>query len=98
MEDLNVREQIFQQFDYQTKIDLDSGYWHVPLCPEHQKFVGCHFIKDDGSIIFWIWKVLFLGIKDAVYIFTKILVPHKTYLRGMGIRNTIFVDDQSVLA
>ena len=49
-------------------------------------------------IIFWIWKVLFLGIKDAVYIFTKILVPHKTYLRGMGIRNTIFIDDQTVLA
>ena len=41
--------------------------------------------------------MLFLGIKDAVYIFTKILVPHKTYFRSMGIRNSIYIDDQSVL-
>ena len=38
------------------------------------------------------------GIKDAVYIFTKVLVPHKTFLRSLGIRNSIFIDYQSVLA
>ena len=97
LEDLNVREQIFQQNDFQTKIDLDSGYWHVPLFPDHKKYVGCHFVKKDGSVLFWIWNVLFLGIKDAVYIFTKVLIPHKKYLRSLGIRNTIYIDDQSIL-
>ena len=98
LEDLDVREQLFRKDDYQTKIDLDSGYWHVPLFEGHKKYVGCHFIKEDGSILYWIWNVLFLGIKDAVYIFSKLLVPHKTYLRGLGIRNTIYIDDQSVMA
>ena len=97
LEDLNVREQILLKNDFQTKIDLDSGYWHVPLYPDHKKYAGCHFVKEDGTVLFWIWNVLFLGIKDAVYIFTKILVPHKTYLRSLGIRNTIYIDDQSVL-
>ena len=98
LEDLDVREQIFRKDDFQTKIDLDSGYWHVPLFEEHKKYVGCHFVKEDGSILYWIWNVLFLGIKDAVYIFSKLLVPHKSYLRGLGIRNTIYIDDQSVMA
>ena len=98
LEDLSLREKILQQNDFQTKLDLDSGYWHVPLFPGHKKYVGCHFKNKDGSTLYWTWNVLFLGIKDAVYIFTKLLVPHKTYLRSMGIRNTIFIDDQSVLA
>ena len=98
LEDLEVREQIFLKGDFQTKIDLDSGYWHVPLFHGHKKFVGCHFVQKDGSILYWIWNVLFLGIKDAVYIFSKLLVPHKTYLRSLGIRNTIYIDDQSVIA
>ena len=36
LEDLDVREQIFRKDDFQTKIDLDSGYWHVPLFEEHK--------------------------------------------------------------
>ena len=98
LEDLDVRKNLLKHNDFQTKIDLDSGYWHVPIFEEHKKFAGCHFQKDDGSIIYWVWNVLFLGIKDAVYIFTKMLVPHKTYLRSLGIRNTIYIDDQSVIA
>lgn len=97
LEGLDVREQILQPGDFQTKQDLDSGYWHVPLFEGHKKFVGCHFVNKDGSVLFWVWNVLFLGIKDAVWIFTKLLVPHKRYLRSKGIRMSIYIDDQSVL-
>ena len=83
---------------YQTKCDLDSGYWHLALYPPHRKFVGCHFVLPSGEIIFWVWNVLFLGVKDAVYIFTKILVPHRRYLRSKGIRATMFIDDQGLMA
>ena len=97
LEGLDVREQILRQGDFQTKADLDSGYWHVPLFEGHKKFVGCHFLHQDGKVSFWVWNVLFLGIKDAVWIFTKLLVPHKRYLRSKGIRMSIYIDDQSVL-
>ena len=98
LEDLAVSEQMLKQGDYQTCQDLDSGYWHVPLNENMKKFVGVHFIKDNGEVIFWVWNVLFLGIKDAVYIFTKLLIPHKQYLRSLGIRCSIFIDDQRILA
>ena len=48
--------------------------------------------------MYWRWEVLFLGIKDAVFIFTKILIPHKTYCRQHGIRLMMYLDDQKVMA
>ena len=50
-----------------------------------------------GEILYWCWDVLFLGVKDAVFIFTKLLIPHKTYCRSFGIRLQMYLDDQKVL-
>ena len=97
LEDLNAREQILSPGDFQSKQDLDSGYWHVPLHPEHRKFVGVHFKTDEGDVLFWTWNVLFLGVKDAVFIFTKLLMPHRRYLRSFGIRMSMYIDDQGIL-
>ena len=97
LEDLNVSEQMLKQGDFQMTTDLDSGYWHVPLNDDMKKFVGVHFELDSGEKLFWVWKVLFLGIKDAAWIFTKLLVPHKQYCRSHGIRMQIYMDDQKVL-
>lgn len=97
LESLDICEQSVQQNDWQVVTDLDSGYWHVPLFPGHTQFVGVHFVQDDGTVIFWEWQTLFLGIKDAVYIFTKLLIPHKQYLRARGVRMSLFLDDQRVL-
>ena len=98
LESLDIAEQMVSQNDYQTCSDLDSGYWHLPVHPDHKKYVGCHVILDNGEIIYFVWNVLFLGIKSAVYIFTKILKPHCSYLRSLGIKHSIFIDDQRVLA
>ena len=98
LEDLDVGEQMIKPGDYQTTADLDSGYWHVPLSNEHKQYVGVHFITDSGEVIYWVWNVLFLGVKSAVHIFTKILIPHKQYLRSLGIRVQIFIDDQRILS
>lgn len=98
LEDLTVGEQMLKQGDFQTSADLDSGYWHVPIAESHKKYVGVHYVTDSGEIIYWEWNVLFLGIKDAVWIFTKLLIPHKQYLRSYGIRVQMFIDDQRVMA
>ena len=61
LETLDRAEQVVKEEDWQTKQDLDSGYWHLALAKDHQKYVGVHLIQDDGSITYWVWKVLFLG-------------------------------------
>ena len=96
LEDLKVNEQLIQQGDYQTTADLDSGYWHIPLHEDYKKYVGVHFILDSGEVIYWQWNVLFLGISDAAWIFTKVLIPHKLYCRKNGIRMQVYMDDQKV--
>ena len=98
LESLDICEKLVQQGDWQVVTDLDSGYWHVPLFPGHTQFVGIHFITDDGVCLYFEWQTLFLGIKDAVYIFTKLLIPHKLYLRSKGVRMSLFLDDQRILA
>ena len=97
MKNLDIAELTLQEGDYQTKQDLDSGYWHIPLHSDYKKYIGCHFVLSDNSVIFWVWNDLFLGLKDAVYIFTKVLVPHREYLRSMGIINNWYIDDQRIL-
>ena len=48
--------------------DLDSGYWHVKIHPDHRKYLGVHIVGEDNEPIFFLWNVLFLGVADAVFI------------------------------
>ena len=63
LETLEVCEDSIKEGDFQMCSDLDSGYWHVKLHPEHRKYVGVHFITDSGQVLYWVWNVLFLGVK-----------------------------------
>ena len=44
-------------------------------------------------LVFFVWNVLFLGVKDAVYIFTLILKPVRAFLTSLGIPFLIYLDD-----
>ena len=98
LEDLNVAEMTIREGDWQTKSDMDSGYWQLGLHNDHKKYVGLHFVQDDGSLLFWVYNTLFLGVKSAVWIFTKMMLPLKTHLRTVGIRNNFYLDDVRILA
>ena len=73
--------------------DLDSGYWHVGVNEEHWQYLGVSVENDDGSPMFWVWTVLFLGVSDAVFLFTAILKPVRSYAVSKGIPCLIYLDD-----
>ena len=56
----------------------DSGYWQVPIHPDHQKFLGVHYVHSDDSISYFVCQVMCLGLRDAAYIFTKLFKMAKT--------------------
>lgn len=74
--------------------DLDSGYWHLGILEDHQKYLGIQ-IDDEvsGKPIYYQWRVMFLGIKDAVFIFTAILKPVRAFLASKAIPVLIYLDD-----
>ena len=94
LEDLLAMADLVQQDDFLSTDNLESGYWHVLLHPDMYPYVGCH-MEDPatGRIQYFQWKVLFLGISDAVFIFTKVLRPVVAYLRKIGWRGLIYIDD-----
>jgi hypothetical protein len=77
--------------------DLESGYYQVPVHPDHHKFLGFSW-KLRGKRVYFVWVVLFLGIKDAVYVFTKLLRPHIRFCQRFGIFIVIYIDDQRTAA
>ena len=91
--DLSCIPLILREGDYMTVNDLDSGYWQVPIHPDHQQFLGLHFIHPDGSVDYWVWVVMPLGITDAAHIFTSITDPLMSHLQLAGARSSIYIDD-----
>ena len=72
----------------------DSGYWHVPIAAEHQKYLGVHHVAEDGGVTYWVWRVLCLGLRDAALLFTRIIRPIRGELRRRGVRGIIYIDDK----
>ena len=73
--------------------DLDSGYWHLGVHEDDWKFLGVSIEDEQGQPQFWVWTVLFLGVKDAVFIFTALLKPVRSYIVSQGIPCLIYLDD-----
>ena len=94
LEDLSAMADLVQQDDFLSTDDLDSGYWHMPLHPDMYPYVGCH-MEDPatGWIQYFQWRMLFLGISDMVYIFTKLLRPVVAHLRRISWKGVIYIDD-----
>ena len=78
-----------------TTFDLSSGYHHIELHPEHQKFLGCEWTFEDGSTKYFQFCVLPFGLSSACYVFTKVLCPITERWRGFGfgIKAIINIDD-----
>ena len=94
LEDLSHVPLVIRKGDFMVVNDLDSGYWHIPIAEEHWTYLGVHFEKEDGTILYWVWKVLCLGLRDAAFIFTKTLSPLMAELRRRGGRGCIYIDDK----
>ena len=84
---------ILREGDFMTVTDLDSGYLQEPIYPPHQTYLGLHYKHPDGSIDYWVWVVMPLGIIDAAHIFTSIIDPLMSHLQLAGARSTIYIDD-----
>ena len=52
--DLRATLQITEEGDWQGVYDLASAYHHIKIYPEHVKYLGASFTKEDGSVQFFV--------------------------------------------
>lgn len=74
--------------DHLAKVDIKSGYFNIYVHKHFQKYL-C--IAWRG--ITYAWTVLPFGLTLSPFFFCKILRPVVAYLRSLGLRLSLYVDD-----
>lgn len=92
-EGINSVSGIIHNGDYMVKSDLKDGFFHIPVCAEHQTYLGFEF-----QSVYYVWCVLPFGLSCSPYFFNKCLRPLVTFLRQQGIRVVLYVDDCLIIA
>ena len=93
MENLMTIKSLITKGDYMINIDLTDAYLTVPIHPSSQKFL--RFLWQGQSYQF---VTMPFGLNVAPRVFTKLMKPVTSWLRGQGVRMIIFLDDILVLA
>ena len=91
-EDLRSLSKMFEQNVWFFTWDLESGYHHVDIFPEHRKYLGFAW-PFDGNMRFFSFKVLPFGLSSACFCFTKLLRPLVKRWRSMGHNSFVYLDD-----
>ena len=81
--------------DFSFQIDLNSGYHHVEIFPDHRNYLAFSWDFGDGVVKYFQFTVLPFGLSSALYLFTKLLKPILTSWRCKGIPMAIFLDNCS---
>ncbi|MEW8544538.1 MAG: reverse transcriptase domain-containing protein, partial [Candidatus Thiodiazotropha sp.] len=74
------------------KFDLKSGYYHVDINEEFQKYLGFSWMLN-GKQRFFVYTVMAFGLSSAPFLFTKLLRPLVKYWRTTGISIIVYLDD-----
>ena len=72
--------------------DLKSGYHHIDISPEYQRFLGFPWTVD-GVKGYFEFNVLPFGLTSASLLFTKMMKPLVTHWRASGILIALYLDD-----
>ena len=88
-EDLRVAALLFEKHKFFFKFDVRSGYHHVDINPEHQKY----FRGSDGVTGYYMFTVLPFVLSTACYIFTKLMRALVKYWRSRGLKAIVYLHD-----
>ena len=91
-EDLRSLSQVLDEGHWFFSWDLKSGYHHVDICLDHQKYLGFAW-PFSGVVRYFSFTVLPFGLSSACFCFTKLMRPLVRRWRSMGHNSFIYLDD-----
>ncbi len=93
LDDLARIEHLLEPGDYMTAFDLKNMFFHVKLHPSVWKYFGFAVPDEQGTMKFYQFTVMVYGLKSAVHVVTRLILPLKAFIHQLNIRFTIYVDD-----
>jgi hypothetical protein len=77
---------------YMFKFDLSSGYHHVSIHKDYQKYLGFSW-KFKNTVKYFMFCALPFGLSSAGHVFSKVLRPMVKYWRSQGHRIILYLHD-----
>jgi hypothetical protein len=74
------------------KFDLSSGYHHVSIHKDHQKYLGFSW-KFENTVKYVMFCALPFGLSSGGHAFSKVLRPMVKYWRSQGHIIILYLDD-----
>lgn len=76
-----------------TSIDLSDAYLHIPIHPEHRRFLVFEF---EG--VLYQFRALPFGLSTAPRVFTRVTRVMAAFIRRQGVRIFMYLDDWLLVA
>ena len=92
-EDIRHAADIIEPKDKLSSIDIKDGFYHIPVNKRDQEYLSFEFENRYYS-----FTVCPFGLCLSPYFFAKTLRPVVTYLRTLGIKLNLYVDDFLICA
>jgi hypothetical protein len=92
MENMSMLPTLIQQGDWMVKTDIKDAYLCIPVHQDHQTLLGFWWGKKSYQ-----FQVCPFGLGSAPRVFTKLLKPAIAFLRKLGVRILIYLDDCLIL-
>ena len=89
MESLDHVINIIHSGAWMASVDLKDAFYTIPIHKNYQKYLKFYWQHKLFK-----FKAMPNGYAEAMRIFTKILKPPFSYLRGKGLSSVVFVDDR----
>ena len=88
MESIKNAIRIIKPGSYLASLDIRDAFYSIPIFEEHKKY-----LKFMWRGVPYQFEAMPNGYKDAMRVFTKILKPAFSYLRELGHKSVVYVDD-----
>jgi len=91
-EGVKEAKQYAKKGKYMVNFDLQSGYHHINIHLQHQKYLGFSWIVDEKEK-YYIFSVLPFGLSSAGHIFTKVVRVLVKFWRSKSFPIIVYLDD-----
>ena len=93
IEDKSYIKLLLDRNDFMISLDLRDAFHSISIHDDHKKFLCFEFLGTR-----YMFNVLPFGLTSAPRIFTKIVKPVIAYLRGLGLKLSVYLDDIIIIA